>query len=875
MKQGQERLEQEMKSGQEELKKDIVSVKEEFSNIIQEKMNAIEDKVASFENNVISVESKVLKMEESIDKKVRENIEINILKMGESLDKKVREDIGKEFEQKFGKEIESLNKQISHEHEESKVIFTPSLATIKPSTFDGKTSWQVYKTQFTIVAEANGWNPQAKVFHFATSLRGDAADILETLTEEQRQDFQALSSALEHAELAADIQRLSYLAFSDCPVDARQDLALQHFIDSVRDPETQKTLRLADVKDIGSALVFAHKIEAAQQATRKDRHPIKAVSDADSDSDFVKQIDDLRREIRRLKERKDGRSTEIRCWTCGTAGHVRRNCRVSGSGGNNCRQYLVSHPGPQEWVSAVRHWTCPTDVHQLRSFLGLCTYYRKFVKHFSTIARPHHKLNGAKQKFIWTDECDNAFNKLKDALTSAPVLAYPEIGKKFILDTDASHECIGAVLSQEIDGQERVIAYFSKCLTKQERNYCVTRKELLAIVKAVDNFHPYLYGRRFLIRTDHASLTWLLKFKKPERQIARWVQRLQKYDMEIRHRKGSAHENADALSRRPCSENCKYFSRVEKKFGMVDPVVRQVTTPSTSESDPWSDESVRKDQLADPEIKPIIEFKESTGGKYSWQNIAPFYSTTKRYWALWDSFHLRNGVLYRKLESDDGKVFRWQLILTKTRVSTVLKELHGSPTGGPLPMSSDGNNNILVVMDYFTKWPEAFPIPDQEAPTVAEILVQNWISRYGVPLQLHSDQGRNFDSAVCRRLCEILGIDKTRTTALHPQSDGMDWDKKLPLFLLVYRSAVHETTGYSPSQMLFGRDLRLPADLLFSRPPDAPLAPEEYVENLRTRMEVVHHLATDRIDMASEKMKTRYDARATEHNFHEGDQVWL
>ncbi|GFY21665.1 retrovirus-related Pol polyprotein from transposon 412 [Trichonephila clavipes] len=92
---------------------------------------------------------------------------------------------------------------------------------------------------------------------------------------------------------------------------------------------------------------------------------------------------------------------------------------------------------------------------------------------------------------------------------------------------------------------------------------------------------------------------------------------------------------------------------------------------------------------------------------------------------------------------------------------------------GPLPRSSDGNNNILVVKDYFTKWPEAYPIPNQEASTVAEVLVQHWISRFRVPLQLHSYQGRNFDSAVCKRLCEILAINKTRTTALHPQSDGM------------------------------------------------------------------------------------------------------
>ncbi|GFY31406.1 retrovirus-related Pol polyprotein from transposon 412 [Trichonephila clavipes] len=211
---------------------------------------------------------------------------------------------------------------------------------------------------------------------------------------------------------------------------------------------------------------------------------------------------------------------------------------------------------------------------------------------------------------------------------------------------------------------------------------------------------------------------------------------------------------------------------------------------------------------------------------------------------------------------------------------------------GPLPRSSDGNNNILVVMDYFTKLSEAYPIPS----TIAEVLAQHWISRFGVPLQLHSDEERNFDSAVCKKLCEILAIDKTRTAALHPQSDGMverfsrtilnslsllvssnqqDWDKKLPFFLLAYRSAVHETTGYSPSQMLFGRDLRLHADLLFSRPPDTPLAPEEYIEKLQERMEKMHHLARERIGMASEKMKTRYDVRATGHDFREGDKVWL
>ncbi|GFX16455.1 retrovirus-related Pol polyprotein from transposon 412 [Trichonephila clavipes] len=579
-----------------------------------------------------------------------------------------------------------------------------------------------------------------------------------------------------------------------------------------------------------------------------------------------------------------------------------------------------------EKVSAIKNWKRPENLRELRSFLGLCTYYRKSFD-------------------VFTD------------------LNISTTGQAIYLDTDASNESVGAVLSQEIDGQERVVAYWSKCLSKPERNYCVTRKELLAIVKAIEHFHHYLYGQKFLLRTDHASLTWLMNFRNTEGQVARWIQRLNEYYFDIRHRKGSSHGNADALSRRPCPENCRHCSRVETKY---DYAIRQITTSTATPPDPWSDEKVREDQMADPDIKPLIEFMESSSNKPSWQDISAYSPTTKQYWALWNSLHLRNGVLYRKFESEDGKTFRWQLVLPRSRIPEVLKELHGSPTGGhfgvmktlhrvrerfcwgkvradveqwckscdacsarkgpkirsrgklhrynvgapferiafdilgPLPRTASGNKYLLVVMDYFTKWPEVYPIPDQEAPTVAEAVVQHWISRYGVPLQLHSDQGRNFVSAVLKGVCELLGIDKTKTTPLrtplHPQSDGMverfnrtilnnlslmvsknqqDWDQKVPLFLLAYRSAVHETTGYSPSQMLFGRDLRLPCDLLFGRPPDTPSSPEEYVQNLQARFEDVHNLARERINLRTEKMKTRYDTKATGHQFKEGDKVWF
>ncbi|GBL82576.1 Retrovirus-related Pol polyprotein from transposon 297, partial [Araneus ventricosus] len=219
-------------------------------------------------------------------------------------------------------------------------------------------------------------------------------------------------------------------------------------------------------------------------------------------------------------------------------------------------------------------------VHDLRSFLGLRTHYRRFVKNFPTIERPLHKLTEAKSNFNWTEECEKSFNSLNQVLTS-PILTYPRTDKDFILDTDASNEGIGAVLSQNIGNEERVIAYFSKSLGKPERNYCVTRKELLVIVKSIEHFHHYLYGRKFLLRTDHASLRWLLNFKEPEGQIARWIQRLQEYDFKIQHRKGTSHGNADALSRRPCTETCKHCTNAKKKFRMeIDISVKVLPTSS-------------------------------------------------------------------------------------------------------------------------------------------------------------------------------------------------------------------------------------------------------------------------------------------------------
>lgn len=207
-------------------------------------------------------------------------------------------------------------------------------------------------------------------------------------------------------------------------------------------------------------------------------------------------------------------------------------------------------------IQKVKEWPAPASTQEVRQFVGLASYYRRFVKDFAAVAEPLHALNKKYARFQWSAECQAAFDELKHRLTTAPVLGYPLDHGGMILDTDASDVGIGAVLSQIQQGRERVLAYGSRKLSKTEQNYCTTRRELLAVVEFTRHFRQYLLGRPFVVRTDHSSLRWLTRLKEPEGQLARWLERLAEYDFEIVHRPGRLHTNADSLSRRPCRQYC-------------------------------------------------------------------------------------------------------------------------------------------------------------------------------------------------------------------------------------------------------------------------------------------------------------------------------
>ena len=206
-------------------------------------------------------------------------------------------------------------------------------------------------------------------------------------------------------------------------------------------------------------------------------------------------------------------------------------------------------------IEAIQSFQKPKCVKNLRSFLGICNYYRRFIKDYAKKARALESICGKNnEKIRWTEMCEKAFREMKEALITAPVLVFPDFRKEFILDTDASFDTIGAVLSQKDEkGHEHVIAYGSHAMSSHEKGYCITRKELLAIYYFCKHFNYYLYGKRFVLRTDHKAITFMVTTKKPiTAQFQTWINYLSNLDIKMEYRKGTSHTNAKMLSSKTC-----------------------------------------------------------------------------------------------------------------------------------------------------------------------------------------------------------------------------------------------------------------------------------------------------------------------------------
>jgi len=238
----------------------------------------------------------------------------------------------------------------------------------------------------------------------------------------------------------------------------------------------------------------------------------------------------------------------------------------------------------------------------------------------------------------------------------------------------------------------------------------------------------------------------------------------------------------------------------------------------------------------------------------------------------------------------------------KTQRAALRKTVTGEPfarvgidISGPYNPTPEGNKYILVISDYFTKWVEAYPMKNMEAHTVAEIVVTQFISRMGVPMIIHSDQGRNFESKLFQQMCVLLGVKKTRTTAFRPASNGLverfnrtlnemicttvkegpvTWDKRVHLLTMAYRGTPHESTGLSPNFMVYGRELYMPIDVMMGQPEREVESELEYTRGLRDRLEEAYDVAREHLKVDAVRQKRYYDLRAHEKPYEAGDLVW-
>ena len=395
-------------------------------------------------------------------------------------------------------------------------------------------------------------------------------------------------------------------------------------------------------------------------------------------------------------------------------------------------------------IDKVVQWKVPTTVKEVRAFLGLAGYYRQYVPQYSEVAEPMIRLTDAYAPFVWTADCQQAFESLKKSLVSAPILAYPTATDLFVLDTDASNVAIGAVLSQRQEGQDKVIGYGSKALTKEERNYCVTRRELLAVVHFIEHYKYYLYGKRFLLRTDHSSLRWMLGQKEPSDQLARWIQRMACYHFDIEHRPGKKHSNADAMSRigdkggkcfrggvcyHPTDEETQILpgevvSKEECEGQIVtleavhsavasrtplgetelddqghrDPVP-EIASPVRGDPPEDSDDGDRQEGLiiglttqelrdqqeADPDLKPLCLRLAAGLPRPSKEEISHCSPGTKYWVARWSQLALRDGVLRYRWEPDaPGTPATWKVVTPHSLRETVMACVHDLKAAGHL-----------------------------------------------------------------------------------------------------------------------------------------------------------------------------------------------
>ena len=558
--------------------------------------------------------------------------------------------------------------------------------------------------------------------------------------------------------------------------------------------------------------------------------------------------------------------------------------------------FLLSEEGirPQSKLTeAILNFGTPRNKKEVKRFLGMAGFYREFIEHFATMADPLNQLTKDSVVFVWSIECVEAFESLKKALASAPVLAFPRTNTEFIVTVDASKTAVGGELSQiQEDGRVHPIAYFSNSLKETQRDWAPYTQEAFALVVATQHWDTYLRGNRFILHSDHNPLVYLRRKKNPKGMIARWISELESFDYEVKYISGKSNSKADALSRNHGAQPIKLN---EDKFE------ESIYTISNEEN---FNAQIKMEQSNDPVISAArkcveknIPVKEGQLKRVSKQlriqddvltkNGRPIIPPPLRKYVVAE-FHQTGHFGIEKLYNQMKDRFYWPKMYMylsnhlaecdtcqRCKVDPVTPKAPLVPIYEPqaplefisldvthFPTTKNGSKYILLIGDVFSKYVEAAPMPDQKAETIRDTFWGKWIMKFGCPTYLLSDQGSNVDGEVVHSLCEEFNIQKRRTSGYHSQGNGFaernirsvreifrtllldfelpqnQWERLIPSVIFALNTSISNTTKCIPYEVLYGRKPVLPIDLVMNSNIESFKAgtPEEYISDLRIQL---------------------------------------
>jgi len=568
--------------------------------------------------------------------------------------------------------------------------------------------------------------------------------------------------------------------------------------------------------------------------------------------------------------------------------------------------HIISDKGvstDQSKIVDMLKWPAPIDFTELRGFLGLTRYYRRFVKHYGLITKPLTSILRLKQ-FTWTETTQKAFETVKQVMTTTPVLQLPDFQDTFTIETDACQDGIGAVLMQK----GKPVAYLSKALGEKHKGLSIYEKEFLALIMAVEKWRHYLERNEFIILTDHKSLTYLKEQNLHSEMQRKAMTRLMGLHFKIIYRQGKDNAAADALSRMAHLLAIQAVSSVQPAW--LQEVLNSYTTDSKAQ------DLLQKLAISSPDEngysleKGLIKHQGQVwiGNNSALQTklIAVCHSSAI-------GGHSGVAATYYKLK----KHFAWKGMkhqvedfVKQCAICQQSKHVHHHPLGllQPLPIpdgiwqdlsmdfieglpKSEGFSVILVVVDRFTKYAHFIPIRHPyTASSIAQSFMDNVVKLHGLPKTIVSDRDTVFLSHFWTTLFKLYKVDLHFSTAYHPQSDGQTervnqcvemylrcavqdspstWKSWLSLAELWYNSSLHSALGCSPFKALYGYEPSLGA--VTSIPPGIATSVTDNIEHRQLQLEALKQS----LERAQNRMKMIADKKRTDFHFNVGDQVLL